>query len=76
MARNMHIVFLGTSSGGGPSVSRNCSSIDVIGNGSLWMVDCAEGTLRQFQTQPRGNNEPWLRAMKVTKLFVTHMHGG
>lgn len=38
------------------------------------MVDCAEGTLRQFQTQPRRNNEPSLRANKVTKLFVTHMH--
>ncbi|KIO13252.1 hypothetical protein M404DRAFT_122698 [Pisolithus tinctorius Marx 270] len=75
MARNMHVIFIGTSSGGGPSLSRNCSSIvaDLIGDGSLWMVDCAEGTLRQFQTQPRGN-ESRLRAMKVTKLFVTHMH--
>lgn len=75
MARNMHVIFIGTSSGGGPSLSRNCSSIvaDLIGDGSLWMVDCAEGTLRQFQTQPRGN-QPRLRAMKITKLFVTHMH--
>ncbi|KAI6038978.1 beta-lactamase-like protein [Pisolithus marmoratus] len=64
MARNMHVIFIGTSSGGGPSLSRNCSSI---------VVDCAEGTVRQFQTQPRGN-ESRLRAMKITKLFVTHMH--
>ncbi|KAG1883177.1 hypothetical protein F4604DRAFT_1741202 [Suillus subluteus] len=27
MARNMNISFLGTSSGGGPSISRNCSSL-------------------------------------------------
>ncbi|KAJ8583537.1 hypothetical protein M405DRAFT_690679, partial [Rhizopogon salebrosus TDB-379] len=74
--RNMNISFLGTSSGGGPSISRNCSSlvVDVIGNGSLWMVDCAEGTLRQFQTQPRGQGEPVLKASNVAKLFITHMH--
>ncbi|KAF8448066.1 beta-lactamase-like protein [Boletus edulis BED1] len=77
MARNMQITFLGTSSGGGPSPSRNCSSLvaNVIGDGTLWMVDCAEGTTRQFLTQPRGNGEETLRAHKVSKLFVTHMHG-
>ncbi|KAG6376052.1 beta-lactamase-like protein [Boletus reticuloceps] len=76
MARNMQITFLGTSSGGGPSPSRNCSSLvaNVIGDGTLWMVDCAEGTTRQFLTQPRGNGEETLRAHKVSKLFVTHMH--
>lgn len=76
MARNMNISFLGTSSGGGPSISRNCSSLvaDVIGDGSLWMVDCAEGTVRQFQMQHRGQGDPVLKAFKVTKLFVTHMH--
>ncbi|KAF8553415.1 Metallo-hydrolase/oxidoreductase [Imleria badia] len=76
MARNMQITFLGTSSGGGPSPSRNCSSLvaNVIGDGSLWMVDCAEGTTRQFHMHPRGNGEATLRAQKVSKLFVTHMH--
>ncbi|KAG1843572.1 beta-lactamase-like protein [Suillus subalutaceus] len=76
MARNMNISFLGTSSGGGPSISRNCSSLvaDVMGDGSLWMVDCAEGTARQFQMQHRGQGDPVLKALKVTKLFVTHMH--
>lgn len=39
-------------------------------------MDCAEGTTRQFHTQPRGHGEQTLRAQKVTKLFVTHMHGG
>jgi len=34
----MSVTFLGTSSGGGPSDSRNCSSlvVDVHGDGSLW----------------------------------------
>jgi hypothetical protein len=34
----MSIFFLGTSSGGGPSESRNCSSllVDALGNGDLW----------------------------------------
>ncbi|KAE9406479.1 hypothetical protein BT96DRAFT_934211 [Gymnopus androsaceus JB14] len=46
----MSVTFLGTSSGGGPSTSRNCSSLvaDLLGDGTLWMVDCAEGTLASF----------------------------
>ncbi|KAF9459569.1 beta-lactamase-like protein [Collybia nuda] len=70
----MVITFLGTSSGGGPSESRNCSSLvcDILGNGSLWMVDCAEGTLRQFAFQPKGQIQ--LKANRVTKIFITHMH--
>jgi ribonuclease Z len=70
----MRITFLGTSSGGGPTQSRNCSSLvaDVLGDGTLWMVDAGEGTLRQFSFQPQGN---WsLRLSNVKKLFVTHMH--
>ena len=39
------------------------------------MVDCAEGTARQFEMQPRGRGVETLRAQRVTKLFVTHMHG-
>lgn len=37
------------------------------------VVDCAEGTTRQFLYQPYDG--PNVRASKVTKLFVTHMHG-
>lgn len=38
MSHLMSVTFLGTSSGGGPSESRNCSSLvaDVLGDGSLW----------------------------------------
>ncbi|GLB35292.1 putative beta-lactamase superfamily domain containing protein [Lyophyllum shimeji] len=68
------VTFLGTSSGGGPSESRNCSSLvcDVVGDGTLWMVDCAEGTNRQFAFQDRSSTN--LRSNKVTKMFITHMH--
>ncbi|TFK42878.1 beta-lactamase-like protein [Crucibulum laeve] len=36
------------------------------------MVDCAEGTYRQFQFQPFG--QPYAKAAKVAKIFITHMH--
>lgn len=40
MSQWMTATFLGTSSGGGPSESRNCSSLvlDVVGDGSLWSI--------------------------------------
>jgi ribonuclease Z len=31
--------------------------------------------VRQFQMQHRGQGDPVLKAFKVAKLFVTHMHG-
>jgi len=38
MTRDITVTFLGTGSGGGPTKTRNCSSlvVDVLGNGSLW----------------------------------------
>lgn len=40
MSHCMTATFLGTSSGGGPTESRNCSSLvlDVVGDGSLWSI--------------------------------------
>jgi hypothetical protein len=40
MSQRMTATFLGTSSGGGPTESRNCSSLvlDVVGDGSLWSI--------------------------------------
>ncbi|KAJ7285596.1 beta-lactamase-like protein [Mycena rebaudengoi] len=75
MARAMTVTFLGTSSGGGPTESRNCSSlvVDCLGNGALWMVDCAEGTTRQFSFQPP-DSSVWLKPHSVKKMFITHMH--
>ncbi|KAF5331141.1 hypothetical protein D9619_005747 [Psilocybe cf. subviscida] len=74
MSTGMSVTFLGTSSGGGPSETRNCSSLvcDMLADGSLWMVDCAEGTARQFSLQPQGPSH--LRMMKISKIFITHMH--
>ncbi|KAJ7273464.1 beta-lactamase-like protein [Mycena haematopus] len=76
MARPMTVTFLGTCSGGGPNESRNCSSLVLdcgLRNGSLWMVDCAEGTTRQFAFQPP-DTPSWLKPHSVTKMFITHMH--
>ena len=38
MTRDIKVTFLGTGSGGGPTKTRNCSSlvVDVLGDGSLW----------------------------------------
>jgi hypothetical protein len=37
---DMTVCFLGTNSGGGPTPSRNCSSLvaDIVGDGSLWSM--------------------------------------
>lgn len=37
-------------------------------------MDCAEGTARQFSLQPH-YNRPHVRLNKISKLFITHMHG-
>ncbi|KAF5357867.1 hypothetical protein D9756_001823 [Leucocoprinus leucothites] len=76
MVYPMSVTFLGTSSGGGPTQNRNCSSLvcDFFEGNNLWMVDCAEGTTRQFVLQPQRSNVPRVRISQITKLFVTHMH--
>ncbi|KAI0749184.1 beta-lactamase-like protein [Daedaleopsis nitida] len=76
MSHNIALTFVGTTSGGGPTETRNCSSlvVDALGNGSLWMVDCAEGTVRQFALQPSRSGQPRLRLARVSKMFITHMH--
>lgn len=40
----------------------------------ILVVDCAEGTLRQFALQDRRFTS--LRVNNVSKMFLTHMHGG
>ena len=39
------------------------------------MVDCAEGTVRQFEKQPYRPGQQRLRIGQVSKIFITHMHG-
>ncbi|KAL5534910.1 hypothetical protein ACEPAF_3000 [Sanghuangporus sanghuang] len=76
MSHTMAVTFLGTSSGGGPSDSRSCSSLalDIVGNGDLWLVDCAEGTTRQFMLQPERYGPRRLKSSRITKIFITHLH--
>jgi len=79
MTRDIMVIFLGMGSGGGPTKTRNCSSlvVDVLGNGSLWMVDCAEGTTRQFELQPLGGYPSGgyrVKRGRVTTIFITYMH--
>ncbi|KAH9903124.1 beta-lactamase-like protein [Cubamyces lactineus] len=78
MSNNITVTFLGTTSGGGPTETRNCSSLVVepLGDGDLWMVDCAEGTVRQFAQQPyrHGDFRSRLRLSQVSRIFITHMH--
>jgi ribonuclease Z len=37
------------------------------------VVDCAEGTTRQFSFQPP-DSSVWLKPHSVKKMFITHMH--
>lgn len=67
-ARPVSVTFLGTCAGSGPIVSRNCSSLVLNLDGSLWLFDCAEGTRLQFHHHPR------MKMAKVRRIFITHMH--
>jgi len=40
----------------------------------LSVVDCAEGTARQFALQPK-YAVPHVKVQKISKIFITHMHG-
>ncbi|MGP6139728.1 MULTISPECIES: ribonuclease Z [unclassified Jeotgalibaca] len=66
----MKIQFLGTGAGV-PSTIRNLSSIalkllDEINE--IWLFDCGEGTQQRILKTS-------LKPRKVTKIFVTHLHG-
>ncbi|KLO16259.1 hypothetical protein SCHPADRAFT_823476 [Schizopora paradoxa] len=76
MSNDFTLTFLGTSSGGGPNDTRSCSSLalEMNENGELWLVDCAEGTLRQFSLQPERDPRKRLSVNSITKLFITHLH--
>ena len=63
----MKITFLGTSSMM-PTATRNHSSILFNYKDENILVDCGEGTQRQFRV---GNLNP----LKITKILITHWHG-
>ena len=63
----MELTFLGTSSGS-PSFTRNVSSYALRLTDEIWLFDCGEATQHQLM---RSN----LRYSKITRVFITHMHG-
>jgi len=66
----MKLIFLGTGAGM-PSKQRNVSAIALMTPQELneiWLFDCGEATQHQIlQTS--------LKPRKITKIFITHMHG-
>lgn len=63
----MEIVFLGTS-GSLPSPERNVSAIAVKRGGEVILLDCGEGTQRQFMLSK-------LSFMQVSRVLISHYHG-
>lgn len=66
----MEILFLGTGAGS-PSRQRNVSSLALkllAERNEIWLFDVGEGTQHQIL-------QTTLRPRKVTKIFITHLHG-
>ncbi len=63
----MEITFLGTSFAI-PTKRRNHTAILLTNEGENILVDCGEGTQRQFR-------KAGLNPCKITKLLITHWHG-
>lgn len=61
------IVFLGTSSAS-PTNHRGLPSIALIREGEILLFDCGEGTQMQLKKAD-------LRISKITKIFISHLHG-
>jgi ribonuclease Z len=65
--QDVRIVFLGTSSGT-PSRDRNVSSVAVVLDGTVLLLDCGEGTQHQLLRAP-------VRSGAIEAICITHMHG-
>ncbi|MFQ5907793.1 MAG: ribonuclease Z [Thermoplasmata archaeon] len=63
----MQIAFLGTS-GSMPSPHRNVSAIAIKREGEIILMDCGEGTQRQFMLSK-------LSFMQVSRILLSHFHG-
>ncbi|MGC2289023.1 MAG: ribonuclease Z [Thermoplasmata archaeon] len=63
----MRIVFLGTA-GSWPTKERSASAIAVDTEKELVLLDCGEGTQRQFFQSS-------VSFMRVRRIFITHFHG-
>ncbi|KAG8909457.1 hypothetical protein FRC01_006930 [Tulasnella sp. 417] len=68
MPKAVSLSFLGTCCGGGPLPNRCCSSSLLDVAGALWMIDCADGTVKQLM-------QAGIRISRLRKIFITHMHG-
>src|SRR6056297_1416441 len=67
MAEKLKITFLGTSDAV-PSVKRNHTSIYLNYKDENILIDCGEGTQRQFR-------KAGLNPCKVNRLLISHWHG-
>jgi len=67
MTSKINLTFLGTSAQI-PTAKRNHTAILLSWNNENILVDCGEGTQRQFKRAR-------LNPMKLTKLLITHWHG-
>jgi ribonuclease Z len=63
----MRITFLGTA-GSWPTKERSASAIALDLESELILLDCGEGTQRQFFQSPAS-------FMRVRRIFLTHFHG-
>jgi len=63
----MEVIFLGTSQAV-PTETRNHTSILLNYDEEMIMIDCGEGTQRQFRKMH-------LNPCKLTKMLITHWHG-
>lgn len=66
----MKLTFLGTSAGT-PTRTRNVSSLILHWpqSGEQWLFDCGEGTQHQIL------RAPFVRLSRLTRIFITHLHG-
>ena len=62
------LTFLGTASGK-PTRSRSASSVYFRWCSTALLVDCGEGTMRQFNTQQHCN------PVSLEGILITHLHG-
>jgi len=67
MVEKINLTFLGTGSSI-PTARRNHPAVLLRYKGENVLVDCGEGTQRQFR-------KAWLNPCKITKILISHWHG-